>query len=76
MISIDKALEQLLSSIQLVSAIHPELRSDRDDPAVDKSAMDGYAVRAAEAQAGAQLQVSQKIMAGAVGQPLQPGHHP
>ncbi|MFM8987701.1 MAG: molybdopterin molybdotransferase MoeA [Holophagaceae bacterium] len=44
MISIDKALEQLLSSIQLVSAIHPELRSDRDDPAVDKSAMDGYAI--------------------------------
>ncbi len=43
-------------------------------PPADNSAMDGYAVRVADvATAGVRLPVSQRIMAGAVGQPLQPG---
>lgn len=43
-------------------------------PPHDNSAMDGYAVRAADAaQAGAELPVSQRIAAGQLGQALQPG---
>jgi molybdopterin molybdotransferase len=43
-------------------------------PPLDNSAMDGYAVRVADvARAGVALPVSQRILAGAVGQPLAPG---
>jgi len=43
-------------------------------PPLDNSAMDGYAVRAADVVvAGVRLPVSQRILAGAVGEPLQPG---
>jgi len=43
-------------------------------PPLDNSAMDGYAVRIADVPAaGVKLPVSQRIMAGAVGQALQPG---
>ena len=43
-------------------------------PPLDNSAMDGYAVRVADvAVAGMKLPVSQRILAGTVGQPLQPG---
>ena len=43
-------------------------------PPADNSAMDGYAVRVADvAAAGMRLPVSQRIQAGAVGVPLQPG---
>jgi molybdopterin molybdotransferase len=43
-------------------------------PPLDNSAMDGYAVRAADVVvAGVRLPVSQRILAGAVGAPLQPG---
>ncbi|MDT3708360.1 MAG: molybdopterin molybdotransferase MoeA [Thiobacillus sp.] len=43
-------------------------------PSFDNSAMDGYAVRVADvAVAGVRLPVSQRILAGAVGAPLQPG---
>ena len=45
-----------------------------DVPALDNSAMDGYAVRAADcAQAPVELSVSQRIAAGQTGQALQPG---
>jgi len=44
MISIDEALEQLLAVIRPGVEAHAELRSDRDDPPFDKSAMDGYAI--------------------------------
>lgn len=45
-----------------------------DQPQTDTSAMDGYALRAAEVQAMAtRLPVSQRIPAGCVGHPLQPG---
>src|SRR5574340_1124032 len=43
-------------------------------PPLDNSAMDGYAVRVADVVAtGLKLPVSQRIPAGAVGEPLQPG---
>ena len=43
-------------------------------PPHDNSAMDGYAVRVADvAAAGAKLPVSQRILAGSVGEPLMPG---
>jgi len=46
-----------------------------DQPAWDNSAMDGYAVRAADVAAAADgvLPVSQRIPAGAVAEPLSPG---
>ncbi len=43
-------------------------------PPLDNSAMDGYAVRVADVFiAGVRLPVSQRILAGTVGTPLQPG---
>ena len=43
-------------------------------PPLDNSAMDGYAVRVADvAVAGVRLPISQRILAGAVGEPLTPG---
>lgn len=43
-------------------------------PPLDNSAMDGYAVRVADvAVAGIRLPVSQRILAGAIGEPLRPG---
>ena len=43
-------------------------------PPLDNSAMDGYAVRVADVAAtGARLPVSQRILAGTVGESLQPG---
>ncbi len=42
-------------------------------PPLDNSAMDGYAVRAAECQPGVALPVTQRIAAGQVGHDLQPG---
>src|SRR5215217_6349528 len=49
-------------------------RSQLDVPSMDNTQMDGYAVRAADCAGGAaRLPVSQRIPAGHVGQPLQPG---
>jgi len=86
LLSVDEALAQLLAGATPVREVEqlPTLqasgrvlaedqRSVMNVPPMDNSAMDGYAVRSAEAQVGAQLQVSQKILAGTVGQPLQPG---
>ena len=43
-------------------------------PPLDNSAMDGYALRCADAPAaGARLPIAQRIVAGNVGQPLTPG---
>ncbi|HCY64427.1 MAG TPA: molybdopterin molybdenumtransferase MoeA [Oxalobacteraceae bacterium] len=52
--------------------------SGLDVPPMDNSQMDGYVVRAADcagaaADAGVHLKVTQRIPAGHVGQPLQPG---
>jgi molybdopterin molybdotransferase len=48
-------------------------RSTMDVPPMDNSAMDGYAVRRDEVSPGKKFRVAQKIMAGAVGKPLEPG---
>ncbi|MCP5270270.1 MAG: molybdopterin molybdotransferase MoeA [Burkholderiaceae bacterium] len=51
-----------------------EVRSGLDVPPADNTSMDGYAMRAADVPAeGTVLPVSQRIPAGVVGQPLQPG---
>ena len=50
-----------------------EQRSALAVPPADNSAMDGYALRAADAVAGAVLPVVQRIAAGQVGGPLAPG---
>jgi molybdopterin molybdotransferase len=45
-----------------------------DVPSADNTQMDGYAVRAADCASGeATLRVAQRIPAGHVGQPLEPG---
>jgi molybdopterin molybdotransferase len=86
LLSVDEALAQLLSGARPVAEIEevPTLeatkrvlaraqRSTMDVPPMDNSAMDGYAVRRAEVSPGKKLKVAQKIMAGAVGKPLEPG---
>jgi molybdopterin molybdotransferase len=83
LLSVDAALEQLLASARPVAEVEEvpaleatgrvlarPLRSAMDVPPMDNSAMDGYAVRVAD---GKSLRVAQKIMAGAVGKPLEPG---
>ncbi len=51
-----------------------EVTSTIDVPGHDNSAMDGYAVRAADVPtAGTRLRVTQRIAAGSRGAPLQPG---
>jgi molybdopterin molybdotransferase len=86
LLSVDEALAQLLSGAQPVREVEdlPALdaagrvlaraqRSTVDVPPMDNSSMDGFAVRAADAAAGARLRVAQRIMAGSVGRPLEPG---
>ena len=64
-VSVTDALERVLAAPQTSAITVPPL---------DNSAMDGYAVRVADVVvAGLRLQVSQRILAGAVGTPLQPG---
>ncbi|HJX57284.1 MAG TPA: gephyrin-like molybdotransferase Glp [Thiobacillus sp.] len=64
-VSITDALGRVLAAPQASAITVPPL---------DNSAMDGYAVRAADVVvAGVRLPVSQRILAGAVGAPLQPG---
>ena len=51
-----------------------DVRSTLDVPPADNSSMDGYAVRAADVrEPGTVLHVSQRIPAGVVGRPLDPG---
>ena len=83
LLSVDEALAQMLAGAHAVAEVEevPALeatgrvlaraqRSTMDVPPMDNSAMDGYAVRIAD---GPKLKVMQKIMAGAVGRPLEPG---
>src|SRR5438105_9670472 len=85
-LSVDEALAQLLAGAKPVGEIEdlPTLeatnrvlaraqRSTMDVPPMDNSAMDGYAVRTADVKTGSKLRVAQKIMAGGVGKPLEPG---
>ena len=82
----DDALERLLAQARAVGehetvpimeahgrVLARPVRSTIDVPRADNTQMDGYAVRAAEATAGARLPVSQRIPAGHVGGPLEPG---
>src|SRR5947207_10505682 len=86
LLSVDEALAQLLAGAKPVETIEelPTLeatnrvlarsqRSTMDVPPMDNSAMDGYAVRTADLKTGTKLRVTQKIMAGALGKPLEPG---
>lgn len=85
---LEDALQALLATVQPLSDVESVSTFDADGrvlasglcaplnvPGHDNSAMDGYAVRVAEVQAagGAALPVSQRIPAGHLGAPLQPG---
>ena len=86
-LSFDEALAQLLAAarpvaeveeVDTVSAVGRTLARAQASgitvPPLDNTAMDGYAVRAADVPAaGTRLPVSQRIPAGSVGTPLQPG---
>jgi molybdopterin molybdotransferase len=87
MLSFDEAYEKLLGFVRPVREIENvdtmvaagrvlavALHSTINQPPMDNSAMDGYALRAADApSAGTRLPVSQRIPAGSVGHALQPG---
>lgn len=86
MLSVDEALEVLLVGAQPVteteevSTLHAtgrvlaaDQRSGLDVPPLDNSAMDGYAVRVEDCKGGASLRIAQRIAAGDVGRPLEPG---
>lgn len=87
MLTYEQALEKLLAAAQPVEEVrHVPLlaaagrvlavvqQSAVSVPPLDNSAMDGYAVRTADVTtAGICLPVSQRIPAGTVGVPLQPG---
>jgi len=87
LLNVDEALEVLLAGARPVAEVEqvPTLEatgrvlaraqaSTMDVPPMDNSAMDGYAVRTADVTApDTKLKVAQRIMAGAVGQALEPG---
>jgi molybdopterin molybdotransferase len=89
MLTLDEALQRLLAAVaplpagqsELLSTfdalgrvLQEDLCSPLDVPPEDNSAMDGYALRAADVpETGTVLPVSQRIPAGVVGPPLQPG---
>jgi molybdopterin molybdotransferase len=83
--SVEEVQQQLLSDVpawgaeyrELLAALDAVLAEDvfaqRDVPPEDNSAMDGYALRAADLTANRSLPLSQRIAAGEVGKPLQRG---
>jgi len=86
LLSVDAALEQMLANARPVGEVEevPALeatnrvlarsqRSTMDVPPMDNSAMDGYAIRLSDLATGNSLVVKQRIMAGSVGKPLEPG---
>ena len=87
LLSVDEALAQLLArakpvtEVEQVSTMEAAGRvlaraqtSTMDVPPMDNSAMDGYAVRLADISSlEARLKVTQRIPAGSVGKPLEPG---
>lgn len=86
LLSISEVLTILLDAARPVDAIETvateaacgrilatDLRSTLDVPPHDNSAMDGYAVRVADANANVSLHVAQRIPAGSTGSALQPG---
>jgi molybdopterin molybdotransferase len=87
LLSFDEALQKLLAAARPVAEIEAVdtvaaagrtlARAQASGivvPPLDNSAMDGYAVRVSDvAASGVRLPVSQRIPAGSVGTPLQPG---
>ncbi len=87
LISVDEALAQLLAGASPVAESEqvPTMQaagrvlaaaqtSSMDVPPMDNSAMDGYAVRLSDLDSsGKKLKVAQRIPAGSVGKPLEPG---
>jgi molybdopterin molybdotransferase len=83
----DLALQRLLAAARVIAqtdtlpisaalgrVLAEDVRSGMDVPPADNTAMDGYALRSADVPAaGTLLPVSQRIPAGSVPQPLQPG---
>ena len=57
----------------LDATLAADVRARQPVPAFDNSAMDGYALRAEDADAGQALRVSQSVMAGSSPAPLAPG---
>ncbi len=87
LLTLDEALARLLGVVQPLAdsetvstfdamgrVLASDVRSLVDVPSADNSAMDGYAMRSADAPVpGTVLPVSQRIPAGMVGTALQPG---
>ena len=87
MLTLDDALGRLLGAVASLAdvetlstfdalgrVLRQDVRSALDVPPQDNTSMDGYALRCADVPAvGALLPVTQRIPAGVVGQPLQPG---
>ena len=87
LLSVDEALAQLLAGARPVAGIEqvPTMEaagrvlaqpqtSTMDVPPMDNSAMDGYAVRLSDLSASENgLKIAQRIAAGSVGKPLEPG---
>jgi molybdopterin molybdotransferase len=87
LLSVDEALERLLAGARPVAetetvatiaatgrVLARPQASTLDVPPLDNTSMDGYAVSSADCASGAaRLRVAQRIPAGAVGKPLEPG---
>jgi len=87
LLSVDEALAQLLAGARPVAGIEqvPTMSatgrvlaqaqaSTMDVPPMDNSAMDGYALRVSDlSSSNARLKIAQRIPAGSVGKPLEPG---
>ena len=87
LLSVEDALERLLAGARAVGEVETVLTlgatgrvlarpqtSSLNVPPLDNTSMDGYAVRAADCVSGAaRLRVAQRIPAGAIGKPLEPG---
>jgi len=87
MLSVREALDTLLAAARPVTEVETvptieangrvlaaDQASTIDVPSADNTQMDGYAVRALDCASGeATLRVAQRIPAGTVGQPLEPG---
>lgn len=87
LLPVEEALERLLAAARPVADVDEVAtleacgrvlaraqRSGLDVPPLDNSAMDGYALRCVDVPVeGARLRVTQRITAGTLGRPLEPG---